>query len=633
MKAGNGASRFAAIILSLSFSFEAGGELHYSTLRRMMQSSDPTSPSERPGSTRVKSRVAEFMGDPVILCASLVMVTVALYWPASGFQFVNYDDPDYFVKNAHVRSGLSWGGFFWACGSGDASNWHPLTWLSLMLDVTLFESGGPAGPHFTNILFHAANSVLLFWLLRRLTGAHWRSAFVAGLFALHPLNVESVAWVAERKNVLSTFFWLLTLLAYTRYAQKRSRVEPSPLRYAAPGCRESSGCAAVPALGSRPPTLDYSLALLFFALGLMSKPMLITLPFVLLLLDHWPLGRWQMDSFPDWRGRLPRLLLEKTPFFLLSAASGVLTLLVQQQGEAVQSAGLFPFSVRMGNTFVSYCRYLGKAFWPDNLAVFYPHPGHWPPAMVATAATFVFAASLAIWRLGRRFPFLITGWFWFLGTLIPVIGLVQVGRQAIADRYTYVPLIGIFIIISWGAAEIFARARSARAMAVITAGVVLTACAWHAKAQLGYWQNDGTLFRHALAVTRNNYVAHYNLGIYLAKNGRPKEAMDNYCAAIRFDPSRMDPHLNLGIILESVGQLNEAANEYREAVRLDPNSHAAHFNLGCVLVNLGQRDEAIEQFREVLRLKPGFVLAVQRLRELGIPPPAPVITPPSTPVP
>jgi hypothetical protein len=550
------------------------------------------------------------MGDPAILCLLLATVTLVLYCPATGFQLVNYDDLDYFAKNPHVQGGLGWEGFLWALGSGDMSNWHPLTWLSLMLDVSLFGSTGPAGPHFTNILFHAVNSVLLFWLLRRLTGAHWRSALVAGLFAVHPLNVESVAWVSERKNVLSTFFWLLTLLAYTRYAQ-----------WMASDRCQVTRTNSIFSPATRHPSRFYWLALLFFALGLMSKPMVVTLPFVLLLLDHWPLGRWRINSFQDWRGRLPRLAWEKVPFFLLSAVACVVTLLVQQQGKAVQSLGRYPIDGRIENAFVSCCRYLGKTFWPENLTVFYPHPGHWPLAANVPAAVFVLAACLIVVWQGRRFPFLVTGWFWFLGTLIPVIGLVQVGMQSMADRYTYVPLIGIFIIISWSAAEIFAHARSAKPMAVITAGLVLTACAFRARDQLGYWQNDGTLFRHAIAVTPSYFKGYLTLGNYLKQQGFLNEAMDNYRAAIRIDPDNLAAHVCLGVILENIGRTEEAVSEFREAARIDPHSPEVRYDLGCELIRLGRRDEAIEQFTEALRLRPGFKLAEQSLHALGVSPP------------
>ena len=556
------------------------------------------------------------MSDPVILCLLLAMVTLALYWPATSFEFINYDDTDYFVKNSHIQNGLGWNGILWAFGSAEASNWHPLTWLSLMLDVSLFGSGGPAGPHFTNILFHAVNSVLLFWLLRRLTGAHWRSALVAGLFAVHPLNVESVAWVSERKNVLSTFFGLLTLLAYARYVQCVTSGTWQVTR------TEAAGSSCV----TRHSSLFYLLALLFFALGLMSKPMLVTLPFVLLLLDHWPLGRWRMDSFRDWRGRLPRLLLEKAPFFLLSAMACVLTLLVQRQGEAVQSAGLFPFSGRVGNMLVAYSRYLGKTFWPENLTVFYPHPGYWPLSATVPAAAFILAVCLIVVWQGRRFPFLVIGWLWFLGTLIPVIGLVQVGRQAMADRYTYVPLIGIFIVISWGAAEVFARWKFPKMIIAIMTGLVLTAYAFRTRDQLGYWQNDGTIFQRVLAVTPNNdyaeCLARFKLGLYLHRTGRVDEAIANYHRVIQIEPDNLPAHVNLGNALDATGRLDAAAGEFRTAVRINPRSYMPHYNLGFELSCLGQRDEAIKELRQALRIKPDFAEAKQRLRELEASPPA-----------
>ena len=549
------------------------------------------------------------MDDPVILCLLLAMVTLALYWPATGFEFINYDDTDYFAKNSHIQNGLGWNGVLWAFGSTEACNWHPLTWLSLMLDVSLFGSGDPAGPHFTNILFHAVNSVLLFWLLRRLTGAHWRSAFVAGLFALHPLNVESVAWLSERKNVLSTFFWLLTLLAYSRYAQ-----------WVTSDRRQVTRTNSILSPVTRHPARFYWLALTLFVLGLMSKPMLVTLPFVLLLLDYWPLRRCEPSTLNSQLSTIWRLALEKAPFFLLSAAACVLTLLVQWHGEAVQSAVLFPFGGCVENTFVSYGRYLGKTFWPENLTIFYPHPGHWPLMMVVTAAAFVLAASLAGLCLGRRFPYLITGWFWFLGTLIPVIGLVQVGRQAMADRYTYVPLIGIFIIISWGAAEVFARWKFPKMIIAIMAGLVLTACAFRTRDQLGYWQNDGTVFRRVLAVTPNNdyaeCLARFKLGLYLHRTGRVDEAIASYQRVIQIEPDNLQAHVNLGNALDAAGRLDKAVGEFRTAVRINPRSYMPHYNLGFELSCLGQRDEAIKELREALRLKPDFAAAGQRLREM-----------------
>jgi hypothetical protein len=594
-----------------------------------MAPSEPTTSPKRSFITRVKSRVAEFMGDPAILCLLLAMVTLSLYWPATRFQFINDDDPGNFVRNPHVQGGLSWEGLLWALGSGELSNWHPMTWLSFMFDVTLFGNSA-AGPHFTNILFHAANSLLLFWLLRRLTGAHWRSAFVAGLFALHPLNVESVAWVSERKNVLSTFFWLLTLLAYARYAQWM----------ASDRCQVTRTNSILPSV-TRHPSRFYWLALLFFALGLMSKPMLVTLPFTLLLLDFWPLKRvtgdmWQVASETVEKPSTPinreqalnpqlstlwRLALEKAPFFLLSAGACIVTFLVQQQGKAVQSFDHYPIGGRIENAFVSCCRYLGKTFWPENLTVFYPHPGHWPLAAAVPAAIFVLAACLLAFWQGRRFPFLVLGWFWFLGTLVPVIGLVQVGPQAMAERYAYVPLIGIFIIISWGTAGVFVHWRFPKTVIAIATGLVLTACAFRTRDQLGCWQNDGTIFRHVIVVLPDYYKGYLLLGNYYENQDLLNEAMDNYRATIRINPGNLAAHVKLGTILENVGRTEEAVVEFREAVRIDPHGPEVRYNLGCELIRLGRREEAIEQFTEALRLKPDFAIAEQSLQALGVSPP------------
>ncbi len=352
---------------------------------------------------------------PIVLCLLLVAVTLAVYWPVLRCDFVNYDDPDYFTSNPRVLAGLTSPNMVWAFSTGHTGNWHPLTWLSLMLDATLFGKG-PLGPHLTNLLLHAANTVLLFMLLQRLTAANWRSAFVAALFALHPLHVESVAWIAERKDVLSTFFGLLALGAYARYVEKSKVQSPKSKVF-------------------------YGLALLFFALGLMSKPMLVTLPFVMLLLDYWPLKRIadcglriadsKSSALSVVDSPLPkfnRLLVEKWPFFLLSAISCVVTFIVQQKSGTVASLARVSMAGRMENSFVSYARYLGNTFWPVNLAVLYPHPIHWAAGPVVFSLLLVIGLSVAAVWLGRRFPFVFTGWFWFVGTLVPVIGLVQVGN-------------------------------------------------------------------------------------------------------------------------------------------------------------------------------------------------------------
>jgi hypothetical protein len=448
------------------------------------------------------------------------------------------------------------------------------------------------------------------------------------LFALHPLNVESVAWVSERKNVLSTFFWLLTLLCYAKaVASGEWRVTWT----------ETAATKADSSPATRHSSLFYWLALLFFALGLMSKPMLVTLPFVLLLLDYWPLGRVTggppspgFGAASKWRvARIWHLVLEKIPFFWLSAIACVVTFLVQQQGKAVQSLGRYPVGGRIENAFVSICRYLGKTFWPEQLTVFYPHPGHWPWTTFVTATVFVLTVCLIVLWQGRRSPFLVTGWFWFLGTLIPVIGLVQVGQQAMADRYAYVPLIGVFIIVSWAAAEFYTRWKPPGAITAIAAGMVLAACAMRTRDQLGCWQNDVTLFRHAIALTPDYVKGHLTLGYYFEHHGRPDEAIVYYRSAIGLDPDNLTAHVNLGAVLESCGRTEEAVKEFREAVRIAPGQPEVHYNLGCELVRSGRRSEAIEQFTEALRLRPGFVPAEQGLRELGVLPEEPAIIPPA----
>jgi protein O-mannosyl-transferase len=573
----------------------------------MLEHSNAAAPSEQSLAHRAMAGLPELMSHWAFPSLLLAVAAVALYWPATGFDFVNFDDHTYFAQNREVTAGLSWDGFVWALGSFHTGNWHPLTWLSFMLDATLF-GGGPAGPHFTNLILHAANGVLLFLLLRQLTGANWRSALVAGLFVCHPLNVESVAWVSERKNVLSTLFWLLATMAYVAHARG----------VGSQGSNEPQAQTRV----ARRPSLPYWLAVGLFALGLMSKPMLVTLPFVLLLLDYWPLGRWRMDA-PGWHRQLLRLTLEKAPFFLLTALMCGVTLAAQHYGKALQSIATYPLGARIENALISCCLYLGKAFWPANLAVFYPHTGHWPPVTVA-AALFLGAACVAAVRLGRRWPFVFTGWFWFLGTLIPVVGLVQVGHQSMADRYAYVPAIGIFILLSWGAAAAATRWKLSGLMTA-TAGLALIAAAVCTRHQLGYWQNDAKLFRHALAVTPNNdyltCMALTKIGSYLHQNGLPNEAMEYYHAVIQIDPDYLIAHVQLGLALDSVGRLEEAADEYAQAIRIDPDNYAPRFNLGSVLARLGRRDEAIEQFRQVLRIKPGTEPAIQRLQGLGVSPP------------
>jgi Tfp pilus assembly protein PilF len=533
----------------------------------------------------------------------LVVVTLVVYWPVVRCGFLNMDDPYYFAANPHILSGLKGTNVVWAFTTGYMSNWHPLTWLSLMLDAQLFGPG-PAGPHFTNLLFHLANTFLFFLLLRRLmsfrpgqnieaaatpAAATRRSAFIAALFALHPLHVESVAWVAERKDVLSGFFFLLTLWAYVRYALS---VETSE----------------VPSPKSR---VFYGLALIFFALGLMSKPMLVTLPLVMLLLDWWPLrrvasGKWQVAGV---RG----LVWEKTPFFLLVVISCVVTFIVQQKSGAVGTLTVLPISERISNVFVSYARYLGKTLWPMTLAIPYPHPGHWlfwP--VLGDVVLFVALCAAAVWW-GRKFPFVPVGWFWFVGMLVPVIGLVQVGDQAMADRYTYLPLTGIFIILVWGAAELGARWHLHGMVLGFLAAILLIGCAWRTREQVGYWQDSRTLFDHARSLAENNYEACNDLGFWMSKHGAVSEAVECFQESLRVKPNNVDALFNLGNAMSHFGQWDEAVDYYLRVLQITPNQADVLNNLGMALTARKQYTEAIASFEQALKANPDSVSAHNNL--------------------
>ncbi|MGA2242974.1 MAG: tetratricopeptide repeat protein [Verrucomicrobiota bacterium] len=538
------------------------------------------------------------------VCLLLAAVTLAVFWPVTGHDFVNYDDNLYVTDNTHVREGLTLEGIWWAFGSLHACNWHPVTWLSHMLDVTLFGMR-PGAHHLMNVLFHSANTGLLFAWLWRMTGVRWRSAMVAALFALHPLHVESVAWVAERKDMLSTFFGFLSLFCYAGYVQKRSKIEG----------RESKA-NATPIPGSRSGTLDYVLAFLFLAVGLMCKPMLVTWPFLMLLLDYWPLRRFE-PAIPKANEsqagtRLSTgwtLVREKTPFLFLSLASSVITVIAQANGRAVMSLKQLPFDERLGNALISYARYLGKTFWPVNLAVPYPFPDYWPTLTVISSSLLVVSLCVGTFRLRRRWPFLPVGWFLFLGLLVPVIGILQVGAQSLADRYTYVPLVGIFIIAVWGGNEILTRWRLPQTIGVLVVGLVLAGCVMFTRTQLGYWQNGETLLRHSIAVTKDNAFACYDLGWYLEGKGRVSAAMEYYQSAVRISPRYTKALNNIGSILADKGHLDEAIKYYNRALQFDPNHLSTLYNLGIALADKRQFTEAMAMYEKVLRLDSNSVPA------------------------
>ncbi len=540
-----------------------------------------------------------------VICLTLALVTAVLYWPLLHHGFVSLDDEAYITANPHVQSGLTGRGFVWAFQIGYAAYWHPLTWISHMLDCQLYGLN-PAGHHLTNLLFHIVNALLLFLWLNQLTGALWRSAFVAALFAWHPLHVESVAWACERKDVLSTFFWMLALIAYTRFVTSgKWQVTRNVSFLSHVTCHKSP---------------HYWLALFFFACGLMSKPMVVTLPFVLLLLDYWPLRRVASDKWRVTRFGIPApqlselnaLLLEKLPFFALALMGSVVTYFAQKGGGAVWSAGL-PLQTRLANALVSYLRYISKTFWPVDLAVVYPYPHHWPaPLLIAAVLVLIFWTGLFLWRAPRN-PYLLVGWLWFIGTLVPVIGLVQVGPQSMADRFTYVPGIGLFILIAWGLNEFVTSHPPWRQAVITVGGAALIGCLVCTRIQSSYWQDSITLFRHAIAATTDNYIVDNFLGRALEDAGKNDESLPLYTESVRLEPNYAEAQFNLGMAWLNRGRPEEATRHLDTAVRLVPDNAGARYYLGTALINSGRWDDAIAQFTEAVHINPDFAEAHTQL--------------------
>jgi tetratricopeptide (TPR) repeat protein len=496
-----------------------------------------------------------------VICLGLAAMTFAVFGQTLTHEFVNVDDNDYVYHNPLVARGLTLRGLLWAFTRSRSGNWHPLTWLSHMLDCQLYGLH-PGGHHLTNVLLHTATVILLFLVLRQMTGALWRSAFVAAVFAIHPLRVESVAWVAERKDVLSGLFFMLTIGAYLSYTRRPW----SPVRY--------------------------GLVMLLFALGLICKQMLVTLPLVLLLLDYWPLQRVESAR---------RLVTEKSPLLALSAAAGVATLLAQDEG--IKSGGSFSLPHRLGNALASSMIYLGQMVWPMRLAFLYPYPHNGPPLWeVALAVVLLAGLSAVAWHARRTRPWLLIGWLWYLVMLLPVVGIIQVGRQAHADRYTYLPQIGIYVALTW----LVAQWRLSRvALGGLMTGVlaVLMACTWQ---QTAYWQNSETLWTRDLACTAGNDFAHFSLGTALAEEGRADEAITHYQMALQLNPNYAEAHYNLGIALAGKGRADEAITHYRMALQIDPNYARAHNNLATALMLKGRADEAITHYQMALQISPNY---------------------------
>jgi protein O-mannosyl-transferase len=552
-----------------------------------------------------------------LVCLLLAAATLAVYGQVAGFAFTNYDEDKMILDNPAVLSGLTPQGIWWALTNSWFEYWHPVTWWSHMLDCELFGPS-PGWHHLVNLGFHLANTLLLFAVLRQMTGARqgrqnsaafWCSAMVAALFALHPLHVESVAWVAERKDVLSAFFFLLTLWAYGRYAEIRSpkseiRRKPEVRNPKSEGSGQSSVVSSQWSLFHLPSSIFYLLALLFFALGLMSKPMVVTLPFVLLLLDYWPLRRLQSENQESKIENLLPLLWEKLPFFALSVASCLITYLGVKAEGNILSTEKVPWGLRLANVPVSYARYLGKMIWPTDLAVLYPMPGHWAWWQVVGAVLVLVLVSLWVVLRARSAPYLIVGWLLFLGMLFPTIGVIQVGFHAIADRYTYLPLIGPFIALVWCAADQAALRHWPRAVLTWAAVVVLLVCSYLTWGQAGTWRNGYTLWSHCLAVDPDNVIAHYDLGYVLQHSDKMDEAMEQYRAALRLKPDYFEANLALGIALVRRDQMQEATNYLAMAARLDPRDLSSRVDLGRALAALGDLRAAGQQYEAALAIAP-----------------------------
>ncbi len=515
------------------------------------------------GSLNWHSKKMERNKTSLLICVALVAAVVAVYWPVYKFEFVSYDDESYVINNDNIKTGFNFDNIRWAFTTGHVGNWHPLTWLSLTMDYQLFKIWA-GGFHLVNVLYHIINVLLLFYLLKYLTNAIWPSAFIAAAFALHPLHVESVAWVAERKDVLSTMFWLLTMLAYAKFAKNKN------IKW-------------------------YLSAIVLFVLGLMSKPMLVTLPFVLLLMDYWPLER-KFNKY---------LLIEKIPFFILSFVSCVVTFLVQQKSGAVADIEKISLKLRLYNVIVSYAVYIWKMIWPAEFAILYPFPiGGISPIKVAGCALLLVLITLLVIRFGKRHKFLPVGWLWYVGTLVPVIGLVQVGSQAYADRYTYIPLIGIFVIMTFISIQYLSKRNC-----VFLSMLLLVCWAVVSGRQVRYWQNSITLYERTLSVTKYNYNILGNYLICLNEIGEFNRVIEKTPEILEVKPESTEMLNNMGIALAQTGRLTEAIEYFKTALKYNPVDSLANFNLGVAMQSQNKLSEAVEFYRKALESKPKYIAA------------------------
>ncbi len=520
----------------------------------------------------------------LLISLFLVVSILVVYQQIRNFDFVNFDDDLYISENSQVQAGLSVEGVIWAFSSFSSANWHPLTWLSHMLDYELYGLN-PMGHHWTNLQLHMANALLLFFLFFKMTRAFWQSAFVAALFALHPLHVESVTWVAERKDVLSTFFGMLAIWSYYRYIKN-------------------------------PHIINYLLIMLFLSFGLMAKPMLVTLPFVLLLLDFWPLERFnynpsQQHSISS--KRFIRLVWEKMPLFVIVSISVVLTFMAQHRGGAVGSLKYFPIKMRISNALVSYVRYIGKAIWPQKLSVFYPYPDFIPAWQTIGAALMIVGVCCLAVRYSKQYPYIAVGLFWYLGTLVPVIGLIQAGSQAMADRYTYIPLIGIFIIVAWGVWDLFEKWRRRKEILAVAAVIILSILTVRTYFQVSHWKNAITVFENAVRVTEKNYTAYNNLGTAYGKKNNYDKAISSYNKALNIKPDYTAALFNIGTAFMAKGNFDKAVSYFNRTLKIDPKYINVHNNLGDIFFSRRKFDKAYFHFNEILKIDPEYADAHSNL--------------------